>query len=456
MNIRYLSIILFLFLMIGCENMSDLPVAANAFIELTEYEVSMDESTINVVITSDADVRVAEKAGWMTEVEKHVVGNKYIFTFHVASNINTKMRSAEIKFVMGDQTRSVSVTQGAYPVYVPSGSLAGLETIVEKITLEKIDVNGEFLGGNASMSKGGGHVANLFDDNRDGGTYRSTPDKDGGNNGTSYATLLSKIDTEYPLQIDMFIPQKYADYVIDHVAYVHAKDNMGPLGEVDLYVSEREDVRSQWTAADLQAFRKVGSFDFGFDMVGRQVVNMAATRYESGIRTVRLAIKTAKEPKGEDNMGRFQVSAQEIEVYGQLPLDFQADVLFTDNSCSALKEGIDQDMIDDYQYELFRNVANYLYLGLYPAERVIEVEGDRDTAIMTDNMVNLVVMAEGVNASEVKLEIVSNEGDVVKILSLNNEGPNVFKSCPTGSVRVKYSGNTPVKLNFVTGDIMMD
>lgn len=69
--------------------------------------------------------------------------------------------------------------------------------------------------------------------------------------------------------------------------------------------------------------------------------------------------------------GQGFASCAEMEFYAKNPVNFDYSTLFTDASCSELKNGITEDDIAKCEYPFFKNIAYYMIKGKYPAEFVL-------------------------------------------------------------------------------------
>lgn len=439
MNIRYLSLLLLSFLMIGCENMNELPTAPNASVGLSVYKVGVDGNFIDVVVTSTNEISVVEKPEWITEDEKVVSGNNHIFTFEVKSNISLNERNGEIKFNTGGKESTVTVMQESYPIYEPSNSLLGLEGKVEKMELETV------------ATEGGIAIKGKTDKPRSGSPFYRVYDGTVTNSDVFYSKEYLLVDgiapaDAFPVRMDLYLPEN--TYSIDHVLYYATKNNqLGAWGEVELWVSTSVESREDYTET---LFTKIGEKNCEFRWTSGKSLEMPIPANEkvSGVRTVRIIAKSAFITT------TVRVAAQELEVYGIAPLTFDTSELFTDNSCSALKEGVTADFIADYAYPIFQNVAHYLNLGLYSPKRILDISEatTTETSIRTIESEDLVVMAEGAEKTKVTIQILNASGDGVLATYPLTSYANVFKKCKMGRIQVLYTGTTPVKLNFLSGE----
>lgn len=439
MNIRYLSLILLSFLMIGCENMNDLPTAPDASVGLSAYKVGVDGNFIDVVVTSTGEISVVEKPEWITEVEKMISGNNHIFTFEVKSNISLSEREGAIKFNARGKESIVTVSQESYPAYEPSNSLFGLEEKVEKIELETVEMEGSVA------------IKGKTDKPRSGSPFHRVYDGSATNNDVFYSKDYPLVDgvvpaNAFPVRMDLYLSEN--EYTIDHVLYYAAKNNqLGVWGQVELWVSTSAESREDYTET---LFTKVGEKDCEFKwIVGKSLeIPIPATEKISGVRTVRIIARSAF------TTTISRVAAQELEVYGIAPLTFNTSDLFTDNSCSALKEGVTADDIADYAYPIYQNVAHYLNLGLYPQKRILNIAEamTTETSIRTTELGDLVVMAEGAEKTKVTIQVLNATDDGVLATYPLTSYTNVFRKCKMGRIQVHYTGTTPMKLNFLSGE----
>lgn len=148
---------------------------------------------------------------------------------------------------------------------------------------------------------------------------------------------------------------------------------------------------------------------------------------------------------------------------------------FTDQSCSALKEGTLQTEIDEINSEFFKNVAQALFDGIYDVSRVITVApvADPSVAKTANNAVssysefstptgvsvgagdNLVVFATGVVGTNAKLTILWRDKltkDALQKVDLV-EGLNDIKVTNAGTVYLSNFdvSQTALKVNIANG-----
>lgn len=195
-----------------------------------------------------------------------------------------------------------------------------------------------------------------------------------------------------------------------------------------------------------------------------------------GVRTVRLSVE-----EGDGNT----IGALEIEVYTNNITDLDPTVLFTDATCSKLKDGITKKDIESFPYEYFRNIARHMMNDTYQREfRIEEYKAyqhpsvqsrenkttaqsllDNPTGISVEQGESLVVMVGDTHGENISLRVVDWDGESKKVdgwghynTYMLNPGLNRFDNVPRGLVYVMYHTDNfktakPVKIHIVSGKI---
>lgn len=444
-KIRYYYLpFFFTLLLIGCDYRNDNHSLPDGLLGKTEYTVGVEGGEISLVVTSSKKVTVLETPEWIKEGKNEVFGENYVFNMEVEDNISLSQRAGEIKFSTG---AVANVVQRPFAPYVASTNFAGLEEVIQKTELETvtiIDTDGKLIDvkGKTTDPRAGRHANTNSPFSR---IYDGAWDK----GDVFYSNGFTKEGNTFPepMYLDFYLSD--SENSLDHIMYYATYNNsLGAWGEIEVWASTDEVSRD---SDDLSTFKKVGEMDCEFKWTsGKSLVTKIPLSVKlSGIRVVRIFVKTAQ------NSGNFvRVAAQEVEIYEQLPLDFDSSDLFTDNSCTVIKEGVTVEDINNYSYPLFKNVANYIHVGLYPVERVVTVEDEVvSTDIHTIFGEILVVMAE-CETGDVSIDIVNDTDEVLATYSISN-GANMIKGAPEGRIKVRNSGVENAKLNFLNGRVVL-
>lgn len=446
MNIRYLALILLSTLMIGCEDMNELPTTPDGSVAFSNYAVEVDGALIDVVVMSNENVSLSEKPEWITQQEASVSGNNHMFTFQIKANFNLSDRKGEIKFNTAGKECAVTVSQKAYPAYEPSTSMVGLEEVIEKTELESL---GDYMHGSKPyMLKGRSSSSRTT-----APFYRTWDGLFAGDVFYSEFVQVGSVPANYwPVVLDLYLPES-AD-IFNHIIYYQNSNVLGAWGGVELWVSKTTSTEDEVKNRVMTNFQKVGEMDCGGaeSWANNRKVIIPADKDVTGVRTVRIVVNSAA-----TNGTTICAGALELEAFSQKPLNFNVNDLFANNSCTVLKEGITSTDIAGYEYPLFRNVAHYLNLGLYPQKRILNIMKATSSTIPTSiqSVVGtpLVVMAEGEESNLVEVRIISPDDQSVLNSYMLNKGANKLNDCKIGNIEISYSGSTPVTLNFLNGDL---
>lgn len=176
----------------------------------------------------------------------------------------------------------------------------------------------------------------------------------------------------------------------------------------------------------------------------------------------------------------------EMEFFKKNNNDFDLLSLFTDTSCSELKEGIGAKEINKCSNPFFKNIANHLYQGSYPKEfRIDTFEAyphpdvqssthktnpysllDNATGIYVRKGDILVTLVGGTNDQDLSLcilnlDVPGGDGFNSKQIYALNEGINKIKAREKGLVYVLYHTESieqakaakPINIHFATGKV---
>lgn len=169
------------------------------------------------------------------------------------------------------------------------------------------------------------------------------------------------------------------------------------------------------------------------------------------------------------------ISIGEIEYFG-----WDADLtdIFTDKTCSKLREGVVYEQIENMSNRFLQNIAKYLYAGVYPvAARIGEYEAysdpleiekrykinrcnrlDNATGIYVEEGDELVILCGDTYGKNLKISVMDWNSGYSNIEYNITEGYNELKMSTPGLVYLLYYDENPVtapkiKLHIATGKI---
>ena len=220
-----------------------------------------------------------------------------------------------------------------------------------------------------------------------------------------------------------------------------------------------------WYAANGQPMTKYGDYNFnGSDQPSTVVFQPAILNPE----TIRIVLKT-----GRGN----SATCAEMEFYRKGSVSFDPQDIFTDASCSEIKEGVTIDDIKAIPREFYRKLASDIYYGIYDSEfRVQEYKAYQNPDIIAKtNKTSRYGRSDGVTGIYVAsntdlillLETASNE---MPVLFVHNDataaggnnyslrkGLNKIKIVTGGLMYIRYYTQTgtepPAKINIVNGTV---
>ena len=294
--------------------------------------VSGDGGTVEIGVTTNFEVAAECDADWISEntaSRAHPV-ETHVRTFTVRYNAGSKSRSAVITFSEAAEGESdftpqkFTVTQSAVSGDFKQNGADELEMKVSKVTIT---------GGEASSTYFG--IGNSFD----------------GSMSSYYYIGREPIDQRFPLKLTYFVDNESIDYMIYRpgTGYDSAKPY---FGKVEIYALTDANTRAEdeWEFVMEHDFGQKSddaTIEFPKPLVGVKAIQFVVQRNSSGI-----------------------IAIAEMEFYRRNPdaVEFDWASLFTDRSCSQLREGVGEEDIERCGYAFYRNIACYLYQNRYPAE----------------------------------------------------------------------------------------
>lgn len=182
--------------------------------------------------------------------------------------------------------------------------------------------------------------------------------------------------------------------------------------------------------------------------------------------------------------GQGFASCAEMEFYAKNPSSFDYKTLFTDETCSELKPGVTEEIINSCEFPFFKNLAYFMFKDKYNREfRIDEYKAypspDLQSATHKTNQYSLLDNPTGISVKENETLIVM-VGDMhgqsigLKVQNLDapgndgfggltyplSEGINKLTMRQKGLVYVMYHTNTlddtsakPIKIHFASGTV---
>ena len=286
------------------------------------------EVTANItVIAEPSDEWIVNNTGSRSDSHPMVTSG---YSFKIRSNSSDQSRNGTIVFKDIDEVTEVSpvsltIRQEGLGDYVATGTGEIKDDIMVKV------VSGE-----ASSYQAGTPIENSFDGDKNT-IYHSS----WSNGGSNY----------YPITLTYYFDSEDMDYFV----YYPRMDGgyNGHFETVDIEVLSHANSRAE------DEWKHVMSHEFG----GRS----SASKVEFpesliGVTAVKFIVK-----KGYGD-GQGFVSCAEMEFYKKNPENFSWDVLFTDPSCSELKQGVTIEDIEACKFSFYKNIAFYMFYNRYDKE----------------------------------------------------------------------------------------
>ena len=288
------------------------------------YAINAQGGEIEIEITSniDYDIIIPETVDWITEKPVEKTRSEMIaksFTFDIPWNTFSEDRSADlfIKHIDGDLEKKITIIQGGQEGY-DGGNTTEIEGDY-KILIS---------GANASASQSGENITRTFDDNFN----------------TLWHSPYNRNPDLFPITIEYYF--KDVDYIDYFIYYPRSSGENGLFKETEIWVASGDDTVPI----------KIMDFDFEGKSSPTKII------FEEPVfdpKTIRIVIKSGV----EDFASCAEMAFYQINPYKYDPLD-----IFSDETCSELKQGITLDDIYKIEKDLYKNIAFHLYNGTYPSE----------------------------------------------------------------------------------------
>lgn len=298
----------------------------------TSATIAAMGETIQVDVTTNVEYEAAIETGcdWITTSETRSETHPVVTTtssFSIHPNGDNGQRSATITFSDSDNSSDLKSV-----VFTVTQKGLGNYSAIDPDEI-KDDIKVEVTGGEASSYHTGEEIDKSYDGDMET-LYHSNYD----NSGSNY----------FPITLTYYFDSGSAiDYFI---YYPRTSGSNGIFKEVDIEVRSNANTRGEdeWT--------EVMSYDFKGSSSATKVTFSDPL---IGVSAIRFTVKSG--------VGNFAFCA-EMEFYKKNPDAFDYSTLFTDVTCSELKDGVTEDDIMNCEYSFFKNIAWYLYNNKYESE----------------------------------------------------------------------------------------
>lgn len=298
----------FAFLGNGCK---DDETVANSFLEVAVDTVNFTtaEGSRVVSVSSNVDWRAVVGEDWVD-----VSANGQELTIHVTENVGATLRESQVVVSAGELTAMVLVRQ----LGTESDEIAG----DVQIQATRAEASAQPLG--------------------DGFSIDCTID--GSRNATQAGGAYWASMSKQPVELTYYFENVSS---LDYVIYYPAPyPYIGQWGKVEIWAQCEGD-------AD---FRQVMTMDCGYST---NTISMFFPEALENPEAIKFVVNSGD--------GGY-VSCAEVEFYQYGASNFDPLTLFTDETCSELKDGITQTDIDNCVNGFYRDIASQLLDGTYPSE----------------------------------------------------------------------------------------
>ena len=310
-------------------------------LDFSEAEVSAEGGMLTVGITTNIDVVCESDAEWCRESATRAQHPEKLQErqFTVLANSNDESRTATVTIREKCDNESdiapqtLTVTQrGLGEFDSPTGDIPDdthyLKIRVVSADVAYADAEGEFL--NRRLEAQPGHeLRNSFDGDKD--TY-----------------YLSNLADGFPVAITYYFLTKEP---LDHIIYYPVTSNyMGQFQDVSIYALTDANTRGEEEWIHVTDCKLGGKTLHTRINLPEPLTGVTAVKFMVG--------KTSN----------WMISCAEMEFYKRNPDGFDYTTLFTDPSCSELRDGVTEDDINACQHSFYRSIAYYMYHDRYPGE----------------------------------------------------------------------------------------
>lgn len=409
-------------------------------------EMSAVGGSITLSVTTNIDVKVVLPS-WIKEQKvstraASLVTKEHIFVVDKLSADESRQANIEFVEILSEESKDeiaksclVAVKQKGLKDYTADGS--------DKI---KDDIKIKVVSGTASSYQSGQEIEKSFD-----GDFSTMYHSNWNNSSGNYFPITLTYNFEKPTDTDYLI------------YYPRTDGSNGHFKQVEIQYS-----------ADGNNFVKLVDKDFKGMSTAVKFLFDKTVRAKS----FRFIVRSGA---GD---GQGFATCSEMEFYAKNPSLFDYSTLFTDATCSELKNGITEAQIDQCEYPFFKNLAYFILKGTYPKEfRVATFNAypypDIQAAINKTSTYSLLDNPTGisVSAGETLIALVGNtHGKSISIRVQNldkaggdgfggltyplSEGLNKFVMKEKGLVYVMYHTDVledpsalPIKIHFASGTV---
>ena len=401
---------------------------------------------VTLSVTTNIDVKVV-LPNWIKEQNvstraASLVTKEHVFMIDKLTSNESRQGNIEFTEILPDESKSetaktclVAVKQKGLGDYSADGA--------DKI---KDDIKIKVVSGNASSYQSGQEIDKSFD-----GDLSTMYHSNWNNSSDNYFPITLTYNFEKPTDTDYLI------------YYPRTEGSNGFFKQVEIQYS-----------ADGNNFVKLADKDF------KGLSTATKFLFDKTIRakSFRFIVKSGT---GD---GRGFATCSEMEFYTKNPSLFDYSTLFTDATCSELKNGITEAQIDQCEFPFFKNLAYFILKGSYPKEFRIATfnaypNPDVQAAINKTSTYSLLDNPTGisVNAGETFIVLVGNtHGKSISLRVQNldkaggdgfggltyplSEGLNKFVIKEKGLVYVMYHTDVlvdpsalPIKIHFASGTV---
>ena len=411
------------------------------YVSATEIKAGFNKDTVSVEISSAVDYTVSIEEGkpWITAVAEERQDD--IVRFAVAANEFKVDRSAKITVKAGSASEIITVTQ------IGAKEFENLEDdgMAEDIRIPVISA------ATSSDRSAANKADRLFD-----GDYNTFWATDASTAAADCAWIEMNFDAA-------------KDNTIDYMAITHtSRVAWGQFGNIEVYATDREGAETL-----------VSETNCGQTSTGKTKIefNPALTN----VTKIRIKILTSK--INTSYSGFVQGSAAEIEFLQKNPENFDPLTIFTDLSCSEIKDGISLVEIEKIDNEFYRSIAEQIHMGLYSEFRTCTAKPyphpNVDSKIFRTNTMTLLDNVTGMYIPEAgKEHIILMDEDYGQTITISvidwvadeglcqssnadyalSKGRNKITIKHKGLIYVKYHTDDyqnlkPVKINFPTASV---
>ncbi|MBO5251935.1 MAG: carbohydrate-binding protein, partial [Bacteroidaceae bacterium] len=259
---------------------------------------------VNVEVTTNIDYKATTpSADWVKEVEKQNSRAFVTYTrnYTAEANPNFGNRSASITF---SDARTNASTKAEKVTLV-------LEQEGKEGNISDVEIEGDILvyptGAQVSEAQPGQGIEYTYDGNTASDTHYHSRWGDG---------------TQLPVTLEYFFDKETIDYIV-----YHTRSGNGNFGELDLYIA----------TVSAPEYTHYGSYDFKMQNAASRIDFSAS---QTGVTKIKFVVKTGL--GGYVSCGEMQFLRKNTEK----TLDAQLLTVFTDLTCSEVKEGVTDEMIN--------------------------------------------------------------------------------------------------------------